>query len=89
MCEGDLVSWMDQRLEAVPDPTSPDYPERLGQALITPLRHVFGVSHKVLNMTLADLLIGADLDRPLWGLAGSHMIAIDTLMHNLLHEPAP
>ena len=86
VCEGDLVGWIDQRLQAVPNPTSPDYPERLGQALITPLRHVFGVSSKVLSMTLADLLIGADPDRSLWVLAGRHMIAVDTLIHNLLHR---
>src|SRR5215213_9577131 len=86
VCAGDLVGWIDERLEAVPDRRSPDYPERLGQALIGPMRHVFGVSHKVLNMTLADLLIGADPDRPLWGLAGRHMVAIDTLIHNLLHR---
>jgi hypothetical protein len=48
------------------------------------MRHVFGVSNKVLSMTLADLLIGADPDRSLWGLAGRHMIAVDTLVHNLL-----
>jgi hypothetical protein len=42
VCDGDLVSWIDQRLQAVPDPHSPDYPERLGQALIMPMRHVFG-----------------------------------------------
>ena len=41
---------------------------------------------KVLSMTLADLLIGADPDRSLWGLAGRHMIAVDTLIHNLLHR---
>src|SRR3954467_5121046 len=38
--EGDLVGWIDQQLQAVPDPTSPNYPEQLGQALIGPLRHV-------------------------------------------------
>src|SRR4051794_3340101 len=50
------------------------------------MRHVFGVSRKVLSMTLADLLIGADPNRSLWVLAGQHMIAIDTLIHNLLHR---
>ena len=50
------------------------------------MRHVFGVSHKVLSMTLADLLIGADPNRSLWVLAGRHMIAVDTLIHNLLHR---
>jgi hypothetical protein len=86
ICDGDLVGWIDKRLQAVPDRSSPDYPKRLGQALIGPMQHVFGVSHKVLNMTLADLLIGADPDRSLWVLAGQHMIAIDTLIHNLLHR---
>jgi len=86
ICEGDLVAWIDQQLEAVLDTISPDYPERLGQAGIGPMRHVFGVSHKVLNMPLSDLLIGADPDRSLWVLAGQHMIAIDTLIHNLLHR---
>jgi hypothetical protein len=37
-------------------------------------------------MTLADLLIGADPDRSHWMLAGQQMIAIDTLIHNLLHR---
>ena len=37
-------------------------------------------------MTLADLLIGADPDRSLWVLAGRYMIAVDTLIHNLLHR---
>ena len=64
-CDGDLLDWIDGQLAAVPDPSSPDYPERLGQAVIGPMRHVFGVSHTVLNMTLADLLIGADPDRSL------------------------
>jgi hypothetical protein len=86
ICDGDLVGWIDGQLQAVPDPSSPDYPERLGQAVIGPMRHVFGVSHKVLNMTLADLPIGADPNRSLWKQAGQHMVAIDTLIHNLLHR---
>jgi hypothetical protein len=89
VCEGDLVGWIDQRLQAVPDLQSPDYPERLGQALIGPMRHVFGVSHKVLNMTLADLLIGADPDRSRWGLARAHMIAIDPSFTTCCIGPAP
>lgn len=86
VCEGDLVGWIDRRLEAVPDPSSADYPVRLGQSLIGPLRHVHGVSDKLLNMALSDLLIGAGSNRPLWVQAGQHMIAIDSLVHNLLHR---
>src|SRR4051812_20986600 len=38
VCQDDLVGWIDAQLEAVPDPCSSDYPERLGQAVIGPLR---------------------------------------------------
>jgi hypothetical protein len=27
ICDGDLVGWIDQRLQAVPNPSSPDFPE--------------------------------------------------------------
>ena len=86
ICDNDLVGWIDHQLEAVSEPHSPDYPERLGKAVIEPLRHVYGISDKVLNMALADLFISADPDRKLWVLAGSHMVAIDSLIHNLLHR---
>jgi hypothetical protein len=86
VCEGDLVRWIDRQLAAVPDQNSADYAERLGKVLIEPLSHVHGASNKVLSMALADLLIGADPQRELWVLAGQHMIAIDTLVHNLLHR---
>jgi hypothetical protein len=58
----------------------------LAEAVVEPLTNVFGVSEKVVNMALADLLLTADPDRELWVLAGAHMVAIDTLVHNLLHR---
>ena len=86
VCEGDLVAWIERRLASVPEPEAADYPYRLGQALIGPMHSIHGASDKVLNMALADLLLGAAPERPLWQLAGSHMVAIDSLVHNLLHR---
>src|SRR3954469_13433554 len=86
VCEGDLVGWIDRRLAGVSDVRGEDYPYRLGQAVIEPMRAIHGVSDKVLNMALSDFLIGVDPERELWRLSGSHMVAIDSLVHNLLHR---
>jgi hypothetical protein len=56
----------------------------LREALIGPLREVYGVSDKVLTMTLSGILLAAPEDRPLWVEVGASMIAIDTLVHNFL-----
>ena len=56
-------------------------------ALIDPMREIYGVSDKVLAMTLANLLLAAP--RPFaarWSAVGARMIAIDTLVHNFLHR---
>jgi hypothetical protein len=47
--------------------------------LIEPLRNIFGVSDKVLNMTLAYLLTSAPPNKALWLETGTHMNAVDTL----------
>ena len=86
IADGDLVGWVDQRLAQADEPDQPQRHERLREAVIGPLRHVYGVSDKVLNMACADLLLGAGKDRPLWLQAGGSMVAIDTLVHNFLHR---
>jgi len=86
VCEGDLVGWIDRRLASVSHRGSDEYAHRLGQALIQPMRGIHGASDKVLNMALSDFLIAVDPARELWRLAGSHMVAIDSLVHNLLHR---
>jgi hypothetical protein len=50
------------------------------------LRHVYGVSDKILTMTLSELLMGAQRVRPHWFAVGAAMIAVDTLVHNFLHR---
>ena len=60
--------------------------QQLRGALIEPLRDIFGVSDKTLNMTLANVLMSAPKSKRLWLETGTSMIAIDTLVHNFLHR---
>lgn len=82
VADGDLVGWIDNQLEAASRSSTAD-PEMLQQeALIGPLRTIWGVSDKLLTMALSSLLIGARDQRPLWFKTGTTMIAVDTLVHN-------
>jgi hypothetical protein len=87
VADGDLVGWIDKRLaeaDLAPDPA--DRLARLRNALLEPLRHVYGTSDKVWSMALATLLLGAGLTRKRWVEVGGSMVAIDTLVHNFLHR---
>ncbi len=84
VADGDLVAWIDRRLAEANDPAEPDRAVKMGEALVGPLRHVYGVSDKVLSMSLSGLLVASP--KPTWTDAGAHMIAIDTLVHNFLHR---
>jgi len=81
---GDFVAWLDKRLAQADRPGAQDRSERLIDAVVNPLLHVHGLSHKVLHMTLASLLLAGDPARERWRAAGEGMIAIDTLVHNFL-----
>lgn len=87
VAQGDLVGWMDHRLSAAAAITSTlDRADQLRRSLLEPLGFVHGISDKVISMALADLLLGADPQRPLWLEAGAAMVAIDSLVHNWLHR---
>ena len=84
---GDLVGWVDQRLVAATEQNSPNPVASMRQALLDPLREVYGVSDKVLTMALSELLLAAP--RPYqrrWTTVGASMIAVDTLVHHFLHR---
>jgi hypothetical protein len=84
IADGDLVGWIDRRLNAVqPGPTRL---ARMRAALIEPLKEVYGVSDKVLMMALSQLFLGAPRHRRRWREVGGSMIAVDTLVHNFLHR---
>ncbi|UGY16783.1 hypothetical protein HAP48_0004380 [Bradyrhizobium septentrionale] len=85
VADGNLVEWVDQTLDqASLSSTAKHRASRMRSALIDPLRNVFGVSDKLLNMALADILMAAPSTKPTWIEVGSGMIAIDTLVHNFL-----
>ena len=86
LAEGDLVGWIEERLQAANSPAGPDRLARMRDTLIAPLREIHGVSDKVLAMALSSLLLGAPRLLPLWHEVGASMIAIDTLVHNFLHR---
>jgi hypothetical protein len=86
IADGDLVGWIDRQLGEADRPHDADRPARLRDALIGPLREVYGVSDKVLTMTLSCILLAAPRGRQTWVEVGASMIAIDTLVHNFLHR---
>jgi hypothetical protein len=65
--DGDLVGWIDRRLEAANEPSGPDRLTRMRAILLDPLREVYGVSDKVLMMALSQLLLGAPRSRHIGG----------------------
>jgi hypothetical protein len=83
---GDFIGWIDGQLEAAVGPSATDLEATQQEALLGPLRHIYGVSDKVLTMALSTLLIGVRDQRPVWFEAGKAMIAVDTLVHNFLHR---
>jgi hypothetical protein len=83
---GDLIGWIDNQLGAAVGSSVPHLEAVKHEALIGPLRNVYGVSDKVLTMALSSLLIGARGQRPVWFETGKVMMAIDTLVHNFLHR---
>jgi hypothetical protein len=84
--DGDLVGWIDGQLDGAKGGTRAELEAARQEALIGPLRNVYGVSDKILMMTLSTLLIGAREHRPVWRETGTAMIAVDTLVHNFLHR---
>ena len=86
IADSDLVDWIDNRLSEADDPSASDRLDRMRQALLDPLRQVYGVSDKVLAMALSGVLLAAPKAQPRWIEVGGSLIAIDTLVHNFLHR---
>ena len=82
----DLVAWIDAQLGKQAGHTGSDRLARMREALIGPLRHVHGISDKVIAMALSSILLAAPKNRPHWHEAGASLIAVDTLVHNFLHR---
>jgi len=78
---GDIVGWIDQQLK---DHAGSANLAAARAALLDPLRHIYGISDKVIAMALASLLMGAGATRPGWFAVGASFIVVDTLVHNFL-----
>jgi hypothetical protein len=83
---GDLVGWIDRRLNSAAKQPGPDRLARMRMAVLDPLKEVYGVSDKILMMALSVLFLGAPGRRRRWLEVGGSMIAVDTLVHNFLHR---
>ena len=75
VADGDLVAWIDQQLSAANSEPS-DRLAALREAIIGPLRNVYGVSDKVLAMALSTLLLAAGNGRPPWLEVGATFVEI-------------
>ena len=81
IAKSDLVQWIDDQLALNVDALkTPSFAAGALKRLIEPLRNVYGISDKILTMTLSSLLLGASANRPHWFEAGKNMIAVDTLV---------
>ena len=85
VADDDFVGWIDEQLGGV-DSQSPDRLATLREAIIGPLRNVYGVADKVLAMAMSNLLLAAGKGKPLWLEVGGTFVAVDTLVHNFLHR---
>jgi hypothetical protein len=85
IADGDFVGWIDRQIASV-DQTSSARLADLQQAIIGPLRNVYGVSDKTLVIALSSVLMALGRHKPLWLEIGMSLIAVDTLVHNFLHR---
>jgi hypothetical protein len=85
LADNDIVGWIDRQLEDATASPDCELEAARQEALIGPLRNVYGISDKVLTMTLSTLLMAAQ-GRAIWFETGKSMIPIDTLVHNFLHR---
>lgn len=87
IAQGDFVRWIDDRLEqADPGEGHPHRATVLRESLLSPLTNIYGVGPKLWSMVLADMLLAGDPKRECWRAAGASFLAIDSLVHNMLHR---
>ena len=74
IANGDLIGWINQRLQSANSPAGPDRLTRMREAIIAPLREIYGVSDKVLTMALSSVLLGAPKKLRLWREVGAGIL---------------
>jgi hypothetical protein len=86
VADDDFVDWIDWQLDTANSEPRSDRLAGLREAIIGPLRNVYGVAAKVLAMAMSSLLLSAGKRKPLWLEVGASFVAVDTLVHNYLHR---
>lgn len=82
IAKDDFAGWLDSRINET-DGRHVGH-ARFHEALVRPMKAIYGVSDKVLTMSLSTLLLSSD--RKSWRSMGAATIVIDTLVHNFLHR---
>jgi hypothetical protein len=85
-CGGDLVGFIDSLLKSVSAPSPIERVSTQRRLLITEFSNIHAISAKLINMTLAELLITGAPRRRAWVKVGQSMVAIDSLVHNFFHR---
>lgn len=87
-CSDDLVGMIDNVITAAIEAEGEAGPWAVAaqRALVAEFSQVDGISAKVANMVLSDLLLGARRADPRWLAVGAEMVAIDTLVHKVLER---
>jgi hypothetical protein len=83
---GDLVGFIDDLLKTVTAPSPIALVDAQRSLLVAEFSGIHAISAKLINMTLADLLMFGGSRRPAWVRVGQSMIAIDSLVHNFFHR---
>jgi hypothetical protein len=76
IADGDLVDWIDRQIANVAAECSQQPTLKARDALIGPLRNVYGISDKVIAMALSMLLIGAGPRKRQWFEIGASFIVV-------------
>jgi len=85
IANGDFVAWLDQQLHDI-NLKGIDLRAAVREAVIDPLRGIYGADDKVVAIALSPLLMCQGRRRPAWFEVGANLIAVDTLVHNFLHR---
>lgn len=85
ICGGDLVEFIDHEIaSAKAEAGEGDWIAMARGRLVDGLSRVHGISAKLANLMLSNLLVGARTGDPDWLAVGGSMITADTLIHKML-----
>lgn len=84
VARGDLAQWIGDQIALAGG--APGWQDVARDALIAPLRGIYGISDKVISMALSALLMAAPRKHARWRDVGWRFVVVDTLVHNFLHR---